>query len=106
MTGAIAPIRSIRPVRRESPKAAAGPRSDAGATFSVSITVGPPNPPTSPSQPPANLDAHLAAQQARVRGLRGGQNVLDSARSAYLQTEFSGADDRRLQAGKITKTDV
>ena len=106
MTGAIAPIRSIRTLRRETPKAAAGPRDDASATFSVSITVGPPNPPTTPTQPPANLDAHLAAQEARVRGLRGGQNVLDTARSTYLQTEYSGPDDRRLQVGKITRTDV
>jgi len=106
MTGAIAPIRSIRPLRREAAKSAAGPRDDASATFNVSITVGPPNPPTTPTQPPANLDAHLAAQEARVRGLRGGQNVLDTARSAYLQTEFSGRDDRRLQAGKITKRDI
>ena len=106
MTGAIAPIRSIRPIRREAAKSAAGPRSDAGATFNVSITVGPPNPPTTPTQPPANLDAHLAAQEARVRGLRGGQNVLDTARSTYLQTEFSGPDDRRLHAGRITRKDV
>jgi hypothetical protein len=106
MTGAIAPIRSIRPLRRETPKATAGPRDDASATFSVSITVGPPNPPTTPTQPPANLDAHLAAQAARVRGLRGGQNVLDTARNTYLQTEFSGPDDRRLHAGLITKKDI
>ena len=106
MTGAIAPIRSIRPIRREAAKSAAGARVDTGAAFSVSITVGPPSPPTSPKQPPANLDAHLAAQEARVRGLRGGQNVLDTARNTYLQTEYSGPDDRRLQAGKLTKTDV
>ena len=106
MTGAIAPIRSIRPIRREAAKPAAGPRDEASATFNVSITVGPPNPPTSPTQPPANLDAHLAAQEARVRGLRGGQYVLDAARSTYLQTEFSGPDDRRLHAGQITRKDV
>jgi hypothetical protein len=106
MTGAIAPIRAIRPLRRDAAKSAAGPRADASATFNVSITVGPSNPPTTPAQPPANLDAHLAAQEARVRGLRGGQNVLDNARSAYLQAEFSGRDDRRLHAGQITKKDI
>jgi hypothetical protein len=106
MTGAIAPIRSIRPIRREAAKASVGSRDDASPAFSVSITVGPPNPPTAPTQPPANLDAHLAAQEARVRGLRGGQNVLDTARSTYLQTEYSGPDDRRLHAGQITKKDV
>ena len=106
MTGAIAPIRSIRPLRREAAKSAAGRRDDATATFNVSITVGPPNPPTTPAQPPTDLAAHIAAQEARVRGLRGGQTVLDSARSAYLQTEYSGPDDRRLHAGQITKKDV
>jgi hypothetical protein len=105
MTGAIAPIRSIRPVRRESPRSAIGPQ---GATpaFSVSVTVGPAEPPAIPTQPPTDLAAHMAAQEARVRGLRGGQNVLDTARHAYLQTEYSGPDDRRLQAGKLRKTDV
>jgi hypothetical protein len=106
MTGAIAPIRSIRPIRRDSSRLTVGRGEDATPAFNVSITVGPAEPPTAPTQPPTNLAAHIAAQEARVRGLRGGQNVLDTARHTYLQTEFSGPDDRRLQAGKITKTDV
>ena len=106
MTGAIEPIRPIRLVRRETPRTAAGPPVDPAPAFNVSITVGPAAPPTTPPRPPTNLDAHLAAQQARVRGLRGGQNVLETARNTYLQTEFSGPDDRRLHAGKITKTHV
>jgi hypothetical protein len=106
MTGAIAPIRSIRPIRRESSRMAVGRGEGATPAFNVSITVGPADPPTAPTQPPTNLAAHIAAQEARVRGLRGGQNVLDTARNTYLQTEFSGRDDRRLQVGKITKTDV
>jgi hypothetical protein len=106
MTGAIAPIRSIRPIRREAAKGAVGQRTEASGAFNVSITVAPAEPPAAPTQPPTNLDAHLAAQEARVRGLRGGQNVLDNARHAYLQTEYSGPDDRRLHAGRITRKDV
>jgi hypothetical protein len=105
MTGAIAPIRSIRTIRREAPRAATERRQDPPA-FNVSITVGAATPPTQPTQPPTNLDAHLIAQQARVRGLRGGQNVLDAARHSYLETDFSGPNNRRLLAGRITKTDV
>ncbi len=105
MTGAIAPIRPIRTIRREPPGSAPGSRQEAPA-FNVSITVGAATPPTQPSQPPTNLDAHLIAQQARVRGLRGGQNVLDAARHSYLETEFSGPNNRRLLAGRITKTEA
>jgi hypothetical protein len=41
-----------------------------------------------------------------VRGLRGGQKVLDAARSAYLGAEWSGPNDRRAHTGQITKTEV
>jgi hypothetical protein len=106
MTGAIGPIRPTTLIRSETPRSASDRRRDAAPSVNVSITVGPAAPPTTPPRPPTNLDAHLAAQQARVRGLRGGQNVLETARNTYLQTEYSGLDDRRLQVGKITKTDV
>lgn len=106
MTGAIGPIRPTMLVRRETPRAAGDRRRDSAPAVNVSITVGPASPPTAPTQPPTNLDAHLMAQQARVRGLRGGQNVLETARNTYLQTEFSGPDDRRLHMGQITKKDV
>jgi hypothetical protein len=68
--------------------------------------VAPPDPPATPYRPPTNLDAHLIAQNNRVRGLRGGQQVLDTARSAYLETEYSGPNDRRTHAGQIKRTDV
>jgi hypothetical protein len=108
MTGAIDPIRPIRLVRRETPRAAADAHEDAAPVFNVSINVGAPapEPPAAPRQPPTNLDAHLIAQSARVRGLRGGQKVLETARHAYLETEWSGPNDRRTTTGQITKTDV
>jgi hypothetical protein len=106
MTGAIAPIRPIRLIRRQAPRPGTGPRDDANPAVSVSITVAAAEPYPAPTQPPTNVDAHLIAQEARVRGLRGGQKVLETARHAYLETEWSGPSDRRLQVGRITKTDV
>jgi len=106
MTGAIDPIRPIRLVRREAPRPAISD-DDSATVFNVSINVVPAaEPPPTPPRQPTNLDAHLIAQQARVRGLRGGQNVLETARHTYLETEWSGPHDRRTVAGQITKTDI
>ena len=104
MTGAIDPIRPIRLIRREAAAPAPASQDDAQAVFNVSINVVPAPEPAPRS--PTNLDAHLIAQQARVRGLRGGQKVLETARHAYLETEWSGPNDRRTVAGRIAKTDV
>ena len=41
-----------------------------------------------------------------MRGLRGGPKVLEAARSAYLEAEWSGPNDRRARTGKITKTEA
>jgi hypothetical protein len=107
MTGPIDPIRPVRLIRRERPQPAAD--DDAGPTLNVNINVTAPPPPEAapaPRQPVANAETHLIAQEARVRGLRGGPRVLASARSAYLEAEYSGANDRRASTGRITKTDV
>jgi len=50
--------------------------------------------------------AHLMGQSGQKRGLRGGQEVLDSARSTYLGTEYSGEADRRPKAGLLKKTEI
>ena len=104
--GPIDPIRPVRLIRRERRSADAAPQEDAAPVVNVTVNIAPtpPEPPLAPYRPPTNLDAHLIAQSARVRGLRGGQQVLDAARGAYLETEFSGPNDRRLRAGQITKT--
>ncbi len=104
--GPIDPIRPVRLIRRERPKAEdAEPATQ--PTVNVTVNVGAPAPPpATPYQPPTNLDAHLIAQGARTRGLRGGQTVLDTARSTYLETEYSGPNDRRANAGRITKTEA
>jgi hypothetical protein len=103
--GPIDPIRPVRLIRRERLKGEAA--EPAAQTVNVTVNVAPSAPPpAAPYQPPTNLDAHLIAQGARTRGLRGGQKVLDTARSTYLETEYSGSNDRRATAGQITKTEI
>src|ERR1700677_1871800 len=99
--GPIDPIRPVRLIRRERPKDKAETSDEAATVVNVTVNVSPtpPEPPAQPYQPPTNLDAHLIAQNARVRGLRGGQQVLDKARAAYLGNESSGPNDRRAHAG-------
>lgn len=53
----------------------------------------------------AAFNAHVNGQERR-RGLRAGHDVLDTAKSAYARTEWSGGADRRLRAGRITKTKI
>lgn len=40
------------------------------------------------------------------RGLKGGPETLGRAKSTYLQSEYSGPNDRRPRPGRITKTDI
>ncbi|PTS83248.1 MULTISPECIES: hypothetical protein [unclassified Caulobacter] len=54
----------------------------------------------------ATFAAHLMGQSGQKRGLRGGQEVLDSARSTYLGTEYSGQADRRTKTGRLNKTEI
>jgi hypothetical protein len=66
--------------------------------------------PEEPAPAPRRLNfATIAAQiisGGQKRGLRGGRDTLDRARSTYLETEWSGPNDRRIPTGRITKTDV
>jgi hypothetical protein len=43
--------------------------------------------------------AHLRGRDGARRGLKGGAPVLEQARAAYLDAEYSGEADRRLPAG-------
>jgi hypothetical protein len=108
MTGPIDPIRPVRLIRRERPQPAAD--EDVGGptvNVTVNVTAPPPSePPPSPRQPTPSAATHLIAQEARVRGLRGGPKVLTTARSAYLEAEWSGPNDRRARTGRITKTEA
>jgi hypothetical protein len=54
----------------------------------------------------AAFTAQMMGQTGARRGLKGGPPVLKQARSAYLETEFSGPSDRRPPAGLLRKTEV
>ena len=54
----------------------------------------------------AAFAAHVLGQSGQKRGLRGGPQVLDRARSTYLGAEWSGHADRRPPKGAITKTEI
>ena len=58
-----------------------------------------------PTSDPA-FEAQMLSQGGNKRGLRGGKEVLDAARSTYLKTEWSGPSDRRPPEGLLTKTKV
>jgi hypothetical protein len=52
------------------------------------------------------FEAHLLGQDGMLRGLKGGETVLDAARHAYLDTEYSGEADRRPPAGVLKVRDI
>ena len=57
----------------------------------------------------AGSGADIRAQEiggGQKRGLKGGPETLERARSTYLASEYSGPYDRRPKAGRITKTDI
>jgi len=57
-------------------------------------------------QDEATFTAHMMGQTGVRRGLKGGPPVLKQARSVYLETEYSGPNDRRPPAGLLRKTEV
>lgn len=64
-------------------------------------------PPPRPSEDSgSSFDAQRLGQEGMKRGLRGGQEVLDKARSTYLNSEYSGTADRRPRPGQVKKTDI
>lgn len=54
----------------------------------------------------AGFAAHILGQGGQKRGLRGGPETLERARSTYLGAEWSGPADRRPRPGRITKTEI
>jgi hypothetical protein len=60
----------------------------------------------------ASTDANDATYAAHIlsggekRGLRGGPETLDRAKSTYLKSEYSGPNDRRPAPGRVTKTEI
>ncbi|OYX32390.1 MAG: hypothetical protein B7Y99_08775 [Caulobacterales bacterium 32-69-10] len=52
------------------------------------------------------VDAQLLGQEGARRGLKGGPPVLDAARAAYLDAEFSGEADRRPPVGILKVREI
>lgn len=109
MNGPIDPIRRSGPARRALPAPREGDRheSEQETVFVVEEDAPPPR-----QEPPprregfAAFAAHVMGQPGQKRGLRGGQEVLDAARSTYLGTEYSGPADRRPKTGLLKKTNI
>lgn len=106
MTSPIDPARRSSPARRvrRSDDAARGESMDR----SVPAIYEPPPPPAPAptARPPAAFAAHVLGQDGQKRGLRGGKETLDSARSLYNKIEYSGSADRRTPKGGRAKTEV
>lgn len=112
-------IRAVGPVERREDRRSAERRAAErrAAAQSRALTVaefeaGPAEAPARPAPAPAS-DASAAAFAAQVigqegqrRGLKGGPPVLGAARSAYLGTEHSGANERRPKPGRAEDTDI
>jgi hypothetical protein len=54
----------------------------------------------------AAFAAQVLGAGVRKRGLKGGQPVIEEARTTYLETEYSGPNDRRPAVGRIARKDV
>jgi hypothetical protein len=54
----------------------------------------------------AAFAAQLLGQPGQKRGLKGGPETLEKARTAYLEAEYSGPGDRRIPTGRITETEA
>jgi len=114
MTDPISPIGGPPGARRVSRRSIgeddprdAGSGDDDGVRLPVAIEAQQePAPPRSRRAALAAFAAQLLGQGGQRRGLRGGPETLDKARSAYLEAEWSGPADRRLRTGRITKTDI
>ena len=113
MNGPIDPIRRAQAARRALPAPRESDRPEADGEEDVTFVrdeqpAPPPNPRPNARKGGAfaTFAAHLMGQSGQKRGLRGGQEVLDAARSTYLGTEYSGTADRRPKAGLIKKTDI
>ena len=105
MTWPIDPVRRPGAVRRVKRSETAGRHS---VDRSVPAIYEPPKPPAvgRPARPEAAFAAHILGQEGQRRGLRGGREVLDGARTVYNRTEYSGAADRRAPKGGRAKTEV
>jgi hypothetical protein len=110
MTGSVDPVRPFerRQARRRAEDTSRPHGADGGTNLPVVIDgahaeeIADP----APSEGYSAFTAQMYGQTGQKRGLRGGQPVIDQARAAYLETEYSGPDDRRPPKGLIRKTEI
>jgi hypothetical protein len=100
---AVLPERRWRFRRREDRDAAPAPEVEAEAEI---VSAPEPQPAPDPLGGFAAFAAQVLGQPGQKRGLRGGPETLEKARAAYLEAEYSGPSERRLTAGRITKTEA
>ena len=107
MTSPIDPIRRANQARRVRRSKNADASAEA-QDRSVPAIYEAPLPPAAPrvGGAPAVFAAQVLGQEGQRRGLRGGKETLDAARTVYNQTEYSGAADRRARKGGAAKTEV
>ena len=106
MSDPIDPIRRTGPARRALPAPRKTDRHE-DEDETVFLVEGEPQPAPPPRREGFTaFAAHVMGQSGQKRGLRGGQEVLDNARSTYLGTEYSGEADRRPKAGLLKKTNI
>ena len=110
MMSRIEPIRRSdlpRRVQRADPGAPEGEAAIEPARLPVPVTRAPRIEPRSGrAGGRAELAAQLIGQDGAKRGLRAGPEAFEAANSLYNRTEWSGARDRRLRKGAITRTEV
>jgi hypothetical protein len=114
MTDPIRPIRPVSGVSRLLPVSAASRDRPDEAQGAGDLDQNLPAPTVTPvveALEPQRVSetvyaAQVMGQGGQKRGLRGGRETLDRARSTYLETEYSGPADRRIARGRITKTEV
>lgn len=108
MTDPINPTPTSTAERRAQQRRTGDRRAPADG-FEARLPVVIPQPPPSPAsgrESGATFVAQLFGQRGEKKGLKGGPPVLNKARSAYLETEWSGGGDRRVVTGRITKKDI
>jgi hypothetical protein len=109
MTGPVDPIRAFeRRQTRRRVQDDARPAVDGGTNLPAIIEAAHAEDLSDPAPAEgfSTFAAQMYGQTGHKRGLRGGQPVIDKARAAYLETEFSGPDDRRPPKGLLRKTEI
>ena len=109
MSSPIDPIRranQARRVRRSKGGGAGGAANIEDRSVPALYEAPPPPAPVQTPGPAAVFAAQVLGQDGQRRGLRGGKETLDAARTLYNRTEYSGAADRRARKGAAAKTEV